>query len=258
MALFTDSDVVTLDDLLQYESSLVQVSTTHGIDVDTKISLAMNAINDKLMMWLLNNGAADPQLLQRRKLGLSTVVVTPPLYRWICFASLSRFFAEAYNVQLNTRFQEKWTEYRQQAQDAGDMVFMSGLGIVYNPLPRPEMPSIVIGTGTVLAQSFFFEMTWVNAQGCESAPSAVNGQLAPNFSSVTVMPAPQSVAPALAAGWNVYASTTDSNLLLQNATPIALGSSWQLPSAGIVSGAAPSGGQQPDFYIALGRRILRG
>ncbi len=40
MALFTDSDVVTLDDLLQFESTLVQVSTTHGIDVKTKIKLA--------------------------------------------------------------------------------------------------------------------------------------------------------------------------------------------------------------------------
>ena len=45
MALFTDSDVVTLDDLLQFESSLIQISSTHGIDVETKIRLAVDEID---------------------------------------------------------------------------------------------------------------------------------------------------------------------------------------------------------------------
>ncbi len=107
MALFTDPAVVTLDDLLEFEASLAGVASSYGIDVDNKISLATSAISDKLMLWLLNSGAADPQWLNRRMLGLSTVVVTPSLQRWICFESLSRVFAEAYNVQLNTRFQGK-------------------------------------------------------------------------------------------------------------------------------------------------------
>jgi hypothetical protein len=258
MALFTDRDVVTLNDLLQFESSLTQVSTTHGIDVETKITLATNAIGDKLMLWLLNAGASDPQWMQRRVLGLSTVVVTPTLYRWICFDALSRFFAEAYNVQLNTRFQGKWTEYQQQAQDAADMVFMSGLGIVYDPLPEPAMPVVVLGRGEVLAESFFAQTTWVDSKGNESAPSPVNGQLLQNFSSVTVMAASSRPQSPGAVGWNIYASTTNANLARQNGAPLPLGASWQLPSTGVVAGAAPSAGQQPDFYLTLTRRILRG
>jgi hypothetical protein len=199
MALFTDAGVVTLNDLLQFESSLTQVSTTHGIDVETKITLAMNAIGDKLMLWLLNAGASDPQWMQRRVLGLSTVVVTPTLFRWICFDSLSRFFAEAYNVQLNTRFQGKWTEYQQQAQDAACMVFMSGLGIVDKPLQVPAMPVIIVGPGNLLAESFFAQTTWVDSEGNESAPSPVNGQLLQNFSGVTVMAASESFQPPAAA-----------------------------------------------------------
>jgi hypothetical protein len=259
MALFTDPNVVTLDDLLQFESSLVQVSTTHGIDVNTKINLAINAISDQLMLWLLNSGPSDPQFLQRRWLGVSTVVVTATLYRWICMDSLSRVFAEAYNVQLNTRFQQKWTEYQQESQNASDMVFMSGLGIVYNPLPKPAMPIIVVGAGNAAAESLFVETTWVDSKGRESAPSEVNGELLPNLSGLTVTPAPQMAQlPAAAVGWNIYASITDGNFALQNAAPIQLGSSWQLPAQGLVSGAAPSGGQQPDFYIALTKRVLRG
>lgn len=259
MALFTDPDVVTLDDLLQFESSLVQISTTHSIDVETKITLAINGISDRLMLWLLNSGASDPQFLQRRSLGLTSVVVTPALYRWICFDSLSRFFAEAYNVQLNTRFQGKWTEYQQEAQDAADMVFMSGIGIVYKPLPEPPMPTLILGAGTTAAQSVFVQTTWVDSSGNESATSPVNGQLLSDFSSVTVTPlTPSTQPPTTAAGWNIYASSTNDNFGLQNAAPIPLTSAWQLPSAGMVSGAPPSGGQQPNFYIALTRRILRG
>jgi hypothetical protein len=259
MALFTDPGVVTLDDLLQFENTLVQVSTTHGIDVDTKITLALNAISDKLMVWLLNAGGSDPQFLYRRSLGLSTVVVTAPLYRWICFHSLSRFFEEAYNVQLNTRFQGKWTEYKREASDAADMVFMSGLGIVYNPLPKPAMPVVQIGPGSTLSESLFVQTTWVDSTGNESAPSPVNGQLVANFSSVSVMASPEGLQPpATASGWNVYASTTDGDLQLQNTTPLAINGAWRLPAAGLIAGATPSSGQQPNFYIALTRRIQRG
>jgi hypothetical protein len=259
MGLFTDSDAVTLDDLLQFESSLLEVSTTHGIDVQTKITLAMSAIGDRLLLWLLNSGASDPQFLQRRALGLSTVVVTPSLYRWICFDSLARFFAEAYNVQLNTRFQGKWQEYQQQAQDAADMVFMFGVGIVYNPLARPAMPTLTLGPGSTLSISVFVQTVWVDANGNESAPSPVNGQLLPDFSTLSVTPvASSSQMPLAAIGWNIYASTTNGNFQLQNTTPLALNTPWELPMKGPTSGTLPSGGQPSDFYIALTRRIQRG
>jgi hypothetical protein len=260
MALFTDPEIVSLDDLLQFESSLLQVSTTHGIDVATKIALAVSAIEDKLMLWLLNSGASDPQFVQRRTLGLSTVVVTPTLYRWICFDSLSRFFAEAYNVQLNTRFQGKWTEYQQEAREAADMVFMSGLGIVYNPLPKPAMPNLTVGQGSTLSQSVFVQTTWVDASGNEGAPGPVNGQLLPQFSALAVTPSPQlGQVPGTAVGWNIYASITNANLQRQNSAPLPLGSTWQMPNQGpIAGGPPPPSGQTPDFYIAPNKRIQRG
>jgi hypothetical protein len=53
MALFTDAGVVALDDLLQFEASLVQIASSHGINVDTKVTLSIDAIGDKLLLWLL-------------------------------------------------------------------------------------------------------------------------------------------------------------------------------------------------------------
>ena len=70
MALFTDSAIVTtVDDLLTFEVSLVQMASPHGINVDTKIGLASSAIRDKLMLWLVDSGISDPHL-QPAQLGL--------------------------------------------------------------------------------------------------------------------------------------------------------------------------------------------
>jgi hypothetical protein len=259
MALFTDPDVVALDDLLAFESSLLQVSTTHGIDVETKIALATSGIGDKVMLWLLNSGASDPQYLYRRTFSLSTVVVTPTLYRWICFDSLSRVFAEAYNVQLNTRFQGKWTEYKQESQVAADMVFMSGIGIVYDPLPKPAMASLQTTPGNNMPESIFVQTTWVDCKGNESAASPITGELLIPFSGLLVGPVSQGAkVPSSAVAWNVYANVANGKLQLQNANPIPLGSAWQMPNEGLVNGRVAPSGQIPDLYVALTRRVQRG
>jgi hypothetical protein len=259
MALFTDANVVTLDDLLQFETSLVQVASSHSINVETKISLSMNAISDTLMLWLFRAGASDPQHLNRRLIGLSTAVVTPPVQRWICFDSLARFFGEAYNIQLNTRFQGKWTEYQNQASEAEELAFMSGIGIVYNALPKPAMPLVSIQSGTAPAVAMFIETSWTDGHGNEGATSPVNGQILNGSSTVVVAMAEGALnVPKAAIGWNVYAGTNDRDLTRQNSMPLPIGSTWQLPSSGLIDGAEALGGQQPDFYISLPRTIQRG
>jgi hypothetical protein len=259
MALFTDAEVVTLDDLLEFETGLVQIASSHGINVDTKITLATNAISDRLMLWLVSVGASDPQWLNRRILGLSTVVVTPTLQRWLCFDSLSRFFAEAYNVQLNTRFEGKWREYQTAAKDASEMVFMSGIGIVYAALPKPAMPLVAIEDGTVGPQAMFVQTAWVDSKGDESAPSPVNGVILDGSSSIVVAMSEGAIgAPPAAVGWNVYTGTTDADVSRQNDASLGIGLTWELPTTGLVDGLRPGNGQQPDFYISLSKQILRG
>ena len=259
MALFTDTAVVTLDDLLQFEASLVQVASSHGINVDTKISLTTSGISDKLMLWLLNVGASDPQMLNRRLLGLSTVVLTPSLKRWVCFDSLCRVYAEAYNVQLNTRFQGKWTEYQAEASKASDLFFLTGPAIVYNALPKPAMPLVSVQVGNAPAQAIFVQTAWTDAKGAQSALSAVNGLVLNDNSDIVVGMAEGALnVPPTAIGWNVYASSTADNLTMQNSSPIAIGSTWQWPPSGLVVGPEPADGQRPDFYITLSKQIRRG
>lgn len=259
MALFTDTEAIGLDDLLQFETSLVQVASSHGINVDTKIKLATGAIANRLLLWLLDVCASDPQFVNRRVLGLSTVVLTPPLQRWLCFESLSRFFAEAYNVQLNTRFQGKWTEYQAESTRAEQMLFMSGVGIVYAALPKPMMPSVWVETGNLPGQAIFVQTAWVDATGTEGALSPVNGLVVPGLSNIAVSMAEEMAnAPKAAAGWNVYVRSSAIDLTRQNLTPLPIGSTWQLPTSGIVNGPDPVDGQLPQFYIRMSKQIKRG
>lgn len=259
MALFTDSDVVTLDDLLQFESSLVQITSTHGVDVLTKIKLATAEISDKLLLALLQAGASDPQWSTRNKIGLSTVVVSPAIYRWLCFDSLARIFAEAYNVQLNTRFQGKWTEYQQQSTRAANMVLASGVGIVSRPLSKPEPPTIEQSNGTISIPALFVQTTWSDSTGNESALSSITGAVLGGASSVevAVTDSPNTV-PKAAVGWNVYVSEVQQGLTRQNSTPIAIGMPWQMPGEGLIAGARHTSGQDPDVTVPFSRRWMRG
>jgi hypothetical protein len=259
MALFTDANIVTEDDLLVYESALDSTASSHGIDVNTKITLATAAVADKLMLWLLNVGASDPQWLNRRLLGLSSVVVTPALNRWVCFDSLARFFSEASNVQLNTRFQAKLAEYQGETARAENAYFLSGVGIVYNPLPRPLLPLVSVQNGNSPEEALFIQTAWVDSIGEEGALSPINGLvLAAGSTAVVEMAEGVLKAPAAAVGWNVYAGSTQGNLTRQNTTPLPIGAIWQLPPTGLISGPDPTGGQQPNFWIALSRQIRRG
>ncbi len=259
MPLFTDADVVTLDDLLLFENSLVQVSSTHGIDVQAKIRLAADEIGDKLMLNLLRAGQSDPQWLQRIKIGLSTVVVTSSLARWLCFDSLARVYAEAYNVQLNTRFQGKWTEYQQQSSTANETFLAGGIGIVLNPLPKPTIPAVQTGVGIFQVPSIFVQTSWVDRLGNESAASPINGVILNGSASIQVaMAEADAQAPVGAIGWNVYASATQQGLTRQNSLPLAIGSSWQISSGNLVTGKSPRNGQVPDVTIPCTRRWQRG
>ena len=259
MALFTDAAVITLDDLSSYENTIVQVASSHDINVDTKILLATGSVSDRLLLWLLSLGMSDPQHLVRRRIGLSTVVVLPTLRRWLTFESLARVYGEAYNLQLNTRFQGKWTEYQKETSKAAEAAFHAGIGIVYNALPKPGMPLISVQTGNSPAAALFVQTTWIDSLGRESAASPVNGVILPAGSAISVAMAEGSVnTPSAALGWNVYIGVDQGAVTLQNSETLSVGSTWELPATGVIAGEAVTDGQQPDYYIGMSKQILRG
>lgn len=258
MALFTDSDIVTLDDLLQFEGALVQISSTHGIDVETKIRLAIDEIGDRMLLSFLQAGSTA-RWSGAKELALVNIVVSPPLYRWICFNSLARVYAEAYNVQLNTRFQGKWTEYQQQANQASNLVMASGIGVVVDPLPKPGLPNITVSQGSITAPAVFAQVSWTGSQGQESAPGPVAGAILNGANAVQIgITELGADIPANVSGWNIYAGTSQGSLTLQTEDPLGLGQPWQMPPSGVGNGRRPGTGQRPDFTVTLSKQIQRG
>lgn len=258
MSLFTDPGVISLDDLLLFESSLVDVCSTHGIDARTKIKIATDGIGDKLLLWLLSANQSTSTWNTSAAFDLNNIVVTPPVYRWLCFDSLARVFAEAYNTQLNTRFQGKWTEYQKEAQEAARLVYASGLRLVNAPLAKPDPPIIQVGPGALSLSALFVQMTWVNRRGQEGAPSPVNATVLSGFSSITIAPSGGGVVPTEAVGWSVYAGETQQVITRQNAAPLGMSDSWQIPSSGLVRGSLAGQGQTPDLVVTLGGKLQRG
>ena len=238
---------------------MVQVASSHEINVDKKIALAIRSIGEKLLLLLNDTGMSDPQWLSRSVIGLSTVVITPPLQLWLCLESLARFFAEAYNVQLNTRFQGKWKEYQDEAKCAADQTIQGGVGIVFKPLPKPQMPEVSVQQGAAPAESLFVQTSWLDSQGNESALSPINGLVAPNESSISVQMTEGALqSPPAAFGWNVYVGSAADQITLQNGNPLTIGLTWSLPASGIVNGPSPGQGQLPDYIVPISRQIRRG
>jgi hypothetical protein len=144
-------------------------------------------------------------------------------------------------------------------KEAAHLFFLAGAGIVSNPLPKPAIPLVSIQSGNVTAQTIFVQTAWVDAGGNESALSAVNGLVLPDNSSIAVAMSEGALgAPAAAAGWNVYAGTDVQAMTRQNVAALALGSAWDMPGSGLMVGAKPLNGQQPDYYIVLPNEIRRG
>jgi hypothetical protein len=206
------------------------------------------------MVYLIQLGTQDPQSLTRRQIGVSNVVVTPPLVRWHALQTISLIYRDAYHNQLNARYLEKWKYYVQASADAKKTLLQTGLGLVNSAVPRASMPTAGIAVGQWPAGSYLIQATWVNASGQEGAPSD------PITVDLAVGTAPlvqESGGPAGLAGWNVYAAPIGSAPVRQNSTLLSFATPWVAPPSGPVPGSPLGQGQSPDRYITDSQSFFR-
>ena len=253
--LFTDGNPSRIEDLRVFESSIYEVASVEGIDLDVKLEVAAAELGDQLMAYLLQPGSGDPQAGTRRTAGLTTLVVTPAMRRWHALHTLTLTFRDAFHNQVNDRYQETWRHYVSATAEARSVLFRIGLGFVMNPLPRPRTVILTEGLGLWAAGAYQVQTAWVNAKGQVSAPSqlASIGLSNPGGFSVR-MPA----APAGATGWHVYAGESGGDLAQQNIATLALGSTWTTASNGVLAGEMPGSGQFADVYFTASRLTQRG
>ncbi len=241
MALFVDGGISSIEDLLGYDSAILDVAKVEGIDLTVKLQLAEEELGMELEA-LLSGRSEAPELGQ--------VVVTAPLEKWDTFRTLSVTYRDAYYRQLNDRYLGKWKEYERLSQWALDMLRDGGVGVVDDPLPRPAAPVLSTTGSTLGAATYFVQVTWVNAAGEESAPSAPAAISAPSGMAPVASVAN---APAGAIGWNVYAGYAAINTRLANEVPLGRTVFWTPPTTGLPEGREAGTGQTPTRFFRLAR-----
>jgi hypothetical protein len=254
--LLTDGNPNDAEDLRVYESSILDVANTEAIDLAAKLGLATEEISEDVLDVLLDHTRAfDPQSTIRRARGVSDVVVTPQLSRWHALHSLEVVYRDAFNNQLNDRYQAKFNEYRELSRSARSRTYQFGIGLALNPLPQAQIPAFGVVAGLIPATTYFVQVSWVSASGQEGAPSQVTTYDAPGNSLLVVTGVNP---PAAATGFNVYMGLTPDDVMLQNSAVIAVGTSFALPPSGLVTGIAAGNGQPADTYVVGGPMLRRG
>jgi len=158
MALITDGQINTANDLRCYESSLFDTASAEGIDLSTKLVLADRELEVEVNRWL-ERECVDTNIEIRN------VVVTEPLRQWHALHTLSLVFRDAYHQQLNDRFRGKWNEYTRLSAGASAALFERGLGVVRSPIPRAQRPDATITVGGLAAATYYVRVAWNNDAG---------------------------------------------------------------------------------------------
>jgi hypothetical protein len=261
MALLTDGNPNDTLALQVYESAILDVAHVEKIDLAIKLTLATQEIADDVLDILLDHTpldhtrAFDPGSTVRRTIGVSDVVVSPQMQRWHALHTLEIFYRDAFNDQLNDRYQAKFLEYRELSKDAQAHTVRFGIGLALNPIPEAQQPALSAVGGTGAAGTFYVQVSWVSATGQEGAPSDATALGTAALQNLVVQPVNP---PAVATGFNVYIGVTENALARQNASPVAVGDAFTMPSGGLIAGAAPGTGQAADIFVVGGPTLRRG
>ncbi len=254
MALFTDGPCVSMNDLAQQDSGLLDIAQTAGINVTTKIALAHDELAADLQLWL-DRWRGFAEELWHPFLRLDQVVATPQIKRWEALQALALFYRDAYFSQLADRYQPKWDEYARLTRVAYDRFVAAGIGIVNDPVPQAAPPVLGSVTGPQPGGSYYASVAWLNAAGQEGAASVPSSITFPDGSLMAVS---ASTPPSNAVGFNVYAGASLDALYRQNDAPLPINGSFTYVPGAVSSGTLPGAGQRPDFIRPLVRTIPRG
>lgn len=254
MALLTDGAVTDIAGLQAYDSSILDTARIEGIDLDKKIEVAQRKVELELSVFLLRMGE-EGLLSFNGQPELGKVVVTAGLERWHALETLAAVYGDAYNSQLNDRYLGRWKEYVRLAEQTAEMVREVGVGIVRDPLPRPDAPSVIPGGTSGVDATYAIRTVWRSANGPSSAASPAWLYSAAGGAEPTV---DAGDAPVNAAGWDVYIGVDGGVALKQNSGVIPVGVLWTVPAQGPISGLPAGPGQTPDYYVRRGRVLRRG
>jgi hypothetical protein len=250
MALLTDGAISTLDDLRALDSAVLETATVESIDVSRKLTVAAEAIQLELAVFLIR--ASGQSGSRGGPAELSRVVVTPGLRRWHTLRTLAEIYSDAYNSHFNDRYSGKYRHFLKLTRETSDLLLEYGVGLVDRPVPRAPMPVVSSAGGGGSVTAYYVRTAWRSADGGSGSPSEMATFHAGGGELISVDAGP---APAGVTAFDVYVGTSEASLARQNASPVAAGSVWNMPLSGAVEGPGPGQGQSPEYYIRRSRTI---
>lgn len=255
MALFTDGPLSSAADLQRCENAILNVATTESIDIGSKLMLAQQELANEITLFRSRRAPSlnDPFGMRQLR-GVEDVVVTEPLRQWHIYKALALIYRDAYNNQLNDRYQGKWEEYERLARANAHVYFKIGVGVASDPIKKAEPPMVSTVVGSGAGASYYVAVTWVGASGQEGAPSEISALTTAEGQQLEVNVGD---APNHAVGWNVYVGTSPSSLQRQNTSVLAPNNTW-IMNSGLRAGAALANGQKPAWFVVDDRGIQRG
>jgi YD repeat-containing protein len=109
-------------------------------------------------------------------------------------------------------------------------------GNVYDMATAPSAPTLSqTSGGTLHATTYYVKVAYVF--NGPAGPGSAESTLAVSANHLLQITSPASVAGAT--GYNVYVASASGNEVLQNTTPVALGTTWTEPTSGLVTGSIP-------------------
>jgi hypothetical protein len=253
MALLTDGQVSTLEDLQGIDASVLEVARVERIDLDRKLLSAQDEIGLEVKRFVLEHGLEGRLIGSGGEAAVDRVVVTPGLKRWHSLRTLANVYSDAYFSQLNDRYRNKWEHYRELAEEASDLLFATGVGAVASGVSRAA-PPVVEASGIAGAQeTYFIAVALEDAGGREGAPSETVAFSTNELPRVRLdEPAP--------AGWgfHVYAGLSDATMSKQTESAIEAGQDWVSPGGGLAAGAPRGDGQAAEYFLRRERIWRRG
>ncbi|MEX2263565.1 MAG: hypothetical protein WD696_16530 [Bryobacteraceae bacterium] len=254
MTLFTEDPISTLQDLSQYESSVLELAGTEGIDLTAKLGIAKTEIGLEITRAFVRLHPSAERF-STGQISLEGVVVTSAIRHWHVLQTLALTYQDAFNRRLNDRYQGKWKEFRNLAKSAGELLFSIGVGIVWEPVPKAATPELGFVAGGRPPATYVVRVAWMNSRGEEGQPSNEEWITLPQDHALSV----RAIAPPpVAVGWNVYAGFDSESLSLQNTEPIPAQAAWIEPAHGLISGRGVGNGQQANIVRGLPRVLQRG
>lgn len=238
MALFTDGVLSSIEELMAYDSTLLETARTEGIDLSAKLAAAQEELGIELKRYLARRGVWD--------VGLANIAVNEALRKCHVFRTLALTYRDAAHTQLNDRYSARWREWEKAAEWAWQALLEMGVGIVTKPIPRGPRPVLATVSLPVPGATYYVRVAWVGESGEEGAASEPAVITTDDGQGLLVS---VDDAPPCATAWNVYVGYGPKETMKQNVVPIPLGHSWQQSSAQLLSGPAPGDGQMPTYYV---------